>query len=205
MDFIFGGQGPEGLRDMLNQIFEGLSMSEEDKLKALEEKNKYLFTEASFQEFKDFYVAAKTFQFKKARVEGSDDCTCDICLKRKEIINTFEKTYPEESSVLIQEISKKFAESTKTSKQETAEVDTDEVGLNIYEAMVKIEKNEQLIARRKSWPEGHHLDMPFIETSVIGKVIYFVAGRRPTKNNTIVWSPNQSDLFATDWVVEESY
>lgn len=205
MDFIFGGQGPEGLRDMLNQIFESLSMSEEDKLKALEEKNKYLFTEASFQEFKDFYVTAKTFQFEKARVEGGDDCTCDICLKRKEIINTFEKTYPEESSVLIQEISKKFPESTKTSKQEAAEVDADKTGLNIYEAMVKIEENEQLIARRKSWPEGHHLDMPFIETSVTGKVIYFVAGRKPTKNNTIVWSPNQSDLFANDWVVEESH
>ena len=205
MDFIFGGQGPEGLRDMLNQIFESLSMSEEDKLKALEEKNKYLFTEASFQEFKDFYVAAKTFQFKKARVEGSDDCTCDICLKRKEIINTFEKTYPEESSVLIQEISKKFPESTKTSKQEAAEIDTNKTGLNIYEAMVKIEENEQLIARRGSWPEGHHLDMPFLETEVTGKVIYFVAGKRPSKNNTTVWSPNQSDLFATDWVVEESY
>ena len=205
MDFIFGEQGPEGLRDMLNQIFESLSMSEEDKIKALEEKNKYLFTEASFPEFKNFYVAAKTFQFEKVRVEGSDDCTCDICLKRKEIINTFEKAYPEESSVFIQEISKKFPESTKVSKEETTESDTDEVGLNIYEAMVKIEKNEQLIARRKSWPEGHHLDMPFIETSVTGKVIYFVAGRRPTKNNTTVWSPNQSDLFATDWVVKEAY
>ena len=205
MDFIFGGQGPEGLRDMLNQIFESLSMSEEDELKALEEKNKYLFTEASFQEFKDFYVTAKTFQFEKVRVEGSDDCTCGICLKRKEIINTFEKAYPEESSVFIQEISEKFPESTKVSKEETTESDTDEVGLNIYEAMVKIEKNEQLIARRKSWPEGHHLDMPFIETSVTGKVIYFVAGRRPTKNNTTVWSPNQSDLFATDWVVKEAH
>ena len=205
MDFIFGGQGPEGLRDMLNQIFESLSMSEEDKIKALEEKNKYLFTEASFSEFKNFYVAAKTFQFEKVRVEGSDDCTCGICLKRKEIINTFEKAYPEESSVFIQEISEKFPESTKVSKEETTESDTDEVGLNIYEAMVKIEKNEQLIARRKSWPEGHHLDMPFIETSITGKVIYFVAGRRPTKNNTTVWSPNQSDLFATDWVVKEAY
>ena len=205
MDFIFGGQGPEGLRDMLNQIFESLSMSEEDKIKALEEKNKYLFTEASFQEFKDFYVTAKSFQIGRIIRDGQDDCTCDICLKRKEIINTFEKAYPEESSVFIQEISEKFPESTKVSKEETTESDTDEVGLNIYEAMVKIEKNEQLIARRKSWPEGHHLDMPFIETSVTGKVIYFVAGRRPTKNNTTVWSPNQSDLFATDWVVKEAH
>ena len=205
MNLFFGGQDPEGLRDMLNQIFEGLSMSEEDKIKALEEKTKYLFTEASFQEFKDFYVTAKTFQFEKARVEGGDDCTCDICLKRKEIINTFEKTYPEESSVLIQEISKKFPESTKTSKQEAAEVDADKTDLNIYEAMIKIQENEQLIARRESWPEGHHLDMPFIETEVTGKVIYFVAGRRPSKKNTTVWSPNQSDLFATDWVVKEAH
>ena len=37
MDLFFGGQDPEGLRDMLNQIFEGLSMSDEDKIKALEE------------------------------------------------------------------------------------------------------------------------------------------------------------------------
>ena len=205
MDFIFGGQGPKGLRDMLNQIFEGLSMSEEDKIKALEEKNKYLFTEASFQEFKDFYVTAKTFQFEKIIVEGSDDCTCNVCLKRKEIIDTFEKTYPEESSILIQEISKKFPESTKVSKQESAEVDTDKVGLNVYEVMIKIQENEQLIARRESWPEGHHLDMPFIETEVTGKVIYFVAGRRPSKKNTTVWSPSQSDLFATDWVVKEAY
>lgn len=205
MDLFFGGQGPEGLRDILSQIFGNLSMSDEDKIKTLEEKNKYLFTEASFQEFKDFYVTAKTLQIEKVKVEGSDDCTCGICLKRKEIIDTFEKTYPEESSVLIQEISKKFPESTKVSKEETTESDTDKIGLNVYEVMIKIQENEKLIARRKSWPEGHHLDMPFLETEVIGKVIYFVAGKKPTRNNTTVWSPNQSDLFATDWIIKEAY
>lgn len=205
MDLFFGGQGPEGLRDILSQIFGNLSMSDEDKIKALEEKNKYLFTEASFQEFKDFYVAAKTFQFEKVKVEGSDDCNCGICLKRKEIIDTFEKTYPEESSILIQEISKKFPESTKVSKEETTKSDTDKIGLNVYEVMIKIQENEKLIARRKSWPEGHHLDMPFLETEVTGKVIYFVAGKKPTRNNTTVWSPNQSDLFATDWIIKEAY
>lgn len=205
MYLFFGGQDPEGLKNILNQLFKYPSMSEEEKLKVLEDRNKYLFTEASFQEFKQDYVSAKSFQIERIIRDGQDDCSCGICVKRKELIDTFEKTYPEESSVLTQEISKKFPESTKTSKQEAAEVDADKTGLNIYEAMVKIEENEQLIARRESWPEGHHLDMPFIETEVTGKVIYFVAGRRPSKKNTTVWSPSQSDLFATDWVVKEVY